>query len=242
MTNEKLKEYKLLSESNDDKINELRSRINEINKLNEDQANQYHKKLEILQNNLLENDEADINNLTILVRTVNDTVNDYSNLLKVKISNLMSTLLEFKEETFKADSKMMSMIRDRHDVVVEMLGKLKIKEEIKPLTKENPKSAEMIEWLKKQLNELQPFKNKVMALENKIISLENANKTLNAQIKNNIDKTFSNEKIIELKEEKINELKVYIENLEARLSDVKDFVFRNCPEQLDEFNNSFKNY
>ena len=65
---------------------------------------------------------------------------------------------------------------------------------------------------------------------------------LNVKLNSSESKVDNLEKIILLKNGKICELKTYTEKIEAKLSDVKDFVFKNCSDLLDSFNNTFNSY
>ena len=88
----------------------------------------------------------------------------------------------------------------------------------------------------------QKYKNKNLANENKITQLSDNLKILHNKIEMAELKIVELEKINSLKEDKLSTVKTYSENLEAQLSDVKDFVFKNCTDQLDAFWVQFKDY
>jgi serine/threonine protein kinase len=242
------RDYITQIESNEDKIAEYKQKINELSKYNEDISNQYQKKLDVLQYKLLDISEEDgansISNLTKVIEMINDSINDFSNSCKHKITSLHDIMQEIKEESTKVDAYFTQFIKEKHESIFEVLNKIKHTDIEVYLNKQKPKdkNSEIVEWLKKQINELQPYKNKVIALENKVIILETQVKKLQLQVSLTDEKIYSIEKIVEMKNLKVNDLQMYIENLEAKLSDVKDFVFKKCLDQLDEFNNSFKNY
>jgi serine/threonine protein kinase len=246
-----LKEQKYASqlETSEEKISELKNKINDLTKQNEENSNNYQKKLQVLQYKLLDMTEDDdginsINRITKVVEMVNDSITEFSTICKLKMSSLFNIMQELKEESTKADSHFMQLIKEKHDSVSEILSKIKttdIGHYFNEKRSSKEKNPEIVDWLKKQINELQPYKNKVNALETKIVTLEAQIRKLYSQIALAEEKTYTFDKIMEMKNIKVNDLQTYIENLEARLSDVKDFVFKNCPDQLDEFNNSFKN-
>ena len=97
-----------------------------------------------------------------------------------------------------------------------------------------------IAWLTKQVAELTEYKTKSIALSKEMRQLEreklmyaeklelvqemaNLHSSLNADLNN-----------------KLKVQKDYNLNLEAKLSDVKNFVFTNCADQLDEFDKFYK--
>jgi predicted transcriptional regulator YheO len=161
----------------------------------------------------------------------------------------MDLINDTKEEIMSNEGNLNSILKDKNEQILEVLNKMKnsleddiTKAKVK-IAKEVPqKNSEMIEWLKRQINELQPFKNKVMFLDNKTAQYEANIKILQNKFDLANDKVSNLEKLVELKDSKNAEVVFYVENLEAKLSDVKDFVFRNCSDQLDNFNASFKNY
>jgi serine/threonine protein kinase len=241
-------EYAMQIENNEYKMNDYKNKIHELTKYIEDITNQYQKKLQVLQYKLLDMSDEDgvdsIYNLTKVVEVINDSINEFSNTCKYKITSLHDIMQEIKEESAKVDVYFSQFIKEKHESVFEVLNKIKHTDIGVYLNKQpvSYRNNEIVEWLKKQINELQPYKNKVNALENKVFTLESLVKKLQLQINITEEKLSSVEKISELNNMKVVDLKTYIENLEAKLSDVKDFVFKNCPDQLDEFNNCFKNY
>lgn len=249
--NNKFKQHMKLFEANEAKIVDLKSRVNELIKEKESISINYQKKLEILQTKMLDNtdDTGDSNSFVKVVEMLNDSINEMTFLFKSKCSNLMDTLNELREEQTKSEKELMEDIREKSENIMDIMNKLKhgleddlTKVKIK-LSKEVPvKNSEMIEWLKKQIAELQPFKNKVMFLDNKTAQYESQIKQLQNRLDMSNVKVENQEKLIVLKENKLQEQLLYSENLEAKLSDVKDFVFKNCQDNLDAFNNCFKNY
>jgi serine/threonine protein kinase len=249
---EKCSEYLKIIDTNEIKINELKSKIKDILKEKEDISTSYQKKLEILHNKMLDNTDDSISNsnsLTKVIEMLNDSINEFIFVFKIKISSITDILSELKELQNKSEGNLNSLIKERSDCIIDILGKLKngmeddLSKVRSKIYKEIPtKNNEMVDWLKKQINELQPYKNKVVNIENKNLQINKQMEQLTNEISLTKMKLESYEKLNGLKENKIIELKIYCENLEAKLSDVKDFVFKNCQDKLDSFNNSFNNY
>src|SRR5690606_33821877 len=93
--------------NNENKISELKNKLNDIIKEKEDISLNYQKKLEILQNKLLDdaenleensNEKNTENNLIKVIEMLNDSINDMKVLFKSKFGNLMDLVKDFKEE------------------------------------------------------------------------------------------------------------------------------------------------
>ncbi len=249
-----------IMEENEIKITELKMKNNELMNEKGEISNSYQKKLMVLQNKMIDNTSYDSDStdethsssshsVTRVIEMMNDSINEMTVLFKMKISTLTELILDLKELQYKSEFNLVSLIKDKASSVMEILTKLRgalgddlANVRIK-ISKENTrKNVEMIDWLKKQINELQPYKNKVLSMENKTAQNEALIKQLQNKIQDIIIKADTNDKLIVLKESKIKEASLYAENLEAKLSDVKDFVFKNCSDQLDSFNNVFNGY
>ena len=140
----------------------------------------------------------------------------------------------------------MSIINEKQNEVVETVNKIKasLDEDIYrarfKLNNENKsKTYEIIEWYKKQVQELQPFKNKFNVLDNQYRTIENSSKHLNTSLEDFRIKTDTLEKSVVIYKEKIESLNCKISDLEAKNSDIKNFVFTKVPEYLDEFDSYY---
>lgn len=240
-----------LIDTYESKLKEMRIKMNELVKEKEDSMMNYQKKIDILQFKVLDaNIDQDESSITKVLEVLNESINDMKNIFCSKVLNLNSTLLEVKEENEKLGNELNEKLNERTGQINELFQRFKnsieddlIKANMK-VRKEtnNLKNNQMIEWLKKQINELQSFKNKSMFLENKMTSLESTIAQLQTKLHNAESKVENLEKILILKNGKNEEQKLYIEKIEAKLSDVKDFVFKNCSDYLDSFNSSFNSY
>jgi serine/threonine protein kinase len=231
----------------ENKISEYKSKLNEIIKEKEDASMDYQKKLEILQNRIL--DEGRDTDVPKVIEMLNDSLEDMKQIFKSKMSNLLDFIEDKRDDMKTSESVLIVSVKEKSEAVFEVLTKLKsnmddsITSAKLKIQKEMPsKSQETIDWLKKQINELQPFKKDYTYLIDRTKQLDMNIKVLQEKLQSSEDLVSSLMKMVELKESKLDECHVYSENLEAKLSDVKDFVFKNCPEQLDSFNAFFKNY
>ena len=247
----KVNESTSLNEANEVKLNDFRQQIQIINQEKDDIANQYQKKLEILQTKMLGSENSTEDNLlnsNRLLEIINESINDFETGFKNKTEKLSYILTEIKEDAEKCDKKFIEIVNDRHTSLLEVFNKIKssIEDDFNKIkskfeSKEtNSKTSELLEWLKKQIAELMPYKIKSSNLEIQVTKLESQLKKqeemlelhrLNVQT---IEKTNAEKNYKLVKNEK------YIINLEARLSDVKDYVFRNHPDQLEEFKKWYK--
>jgi chromosome segregation ATPase len=167
-----------------------------------------------------------------------------------KISNLTNSLLEYKNEFERSEKNIINTINERHEAIMKKCEQLKqigseevdkITERLNSVIKQDPKD-QRIEWFKKQLNELIPFKNKCQAFEINLTKLETNEKKLKEKIDNLETLNYSLQKVCERKENKVEDLRKYVQNIEAKLCDVKDFVFKNFPESVEDFMAYFQVY
>jgi len=240
-----------LLENSDLKIKEMRNKINELVKEKEDTIMNYQKKLDILQFKVLEsNSDHDESSITRVLEVLNESINDMKTIFASKVSNTYSCLCDIKEENQKIANDLSEKLAERTGQINELFLRFKcsleddlINANLKVKKESNAaKNNQIVDWLKKQINELQNYKNKSIFLENKMSHLETSVSQLNVKLNSSESKVDNLEKIILLKNEKICELKTYTEKIEAKLSDVKDFVFKNCSDLLDSFNNTFNSY
>lgn len=251
---EKSNDFTKVIHSHENKINELKLKLNELLKEKEDNSLSYQKKLEILQNKILDSADDKINEnssnaLTKVIEMLNDSINEMQLLFKSKIGNLNDLIFERKDQIDNNQSEVINLIKQRSEAVIEVFNRMRnnleddiTRSKMKIIKDSTSKNSEMIEWLKRQVSELQPYKNKVLFLDNKTSQYEATIKILSNKLDLAEIRVVSLEKLIKLKENQIEQRKSYSEQIEAKLSDVKDFVFKNCQDQLDEFLEQFKNY
>jgi serine/threonine protein kinase len=235
-------------EAGEIKIHDLKVQIDVINREKDEISSGYQKKIEILQAKMIENTTSnDTHDTSKVLEIIHESINDLKIIFKYKTDNLEKFLVEFKEEAEKCEKKFSEIINERQHSLMEVINRIKtgleedyIKIKVK-LERENPsKVNERLEWLKKQITELMPYKIKSSNYEIQVSKLESQIKKLEEQIE--LAKTMANvlEKLNNEKDYKISKNEKYIANLEARLSDVKDYLFRNQQDKLDEFKKWYK--
>jgi serine/threonine protein kinase len=244
----KLTELNSQYEASEIKIHDLKVQIDTINREKDEMSSGYQKKIEILQAKIIENTTTDnTHDTSKLLEIIHESINDLKIIFKYKTDNLAKFLVEFKEEAEKCEKKFSEIINERQNSLMEVINRIKssleddyIKIKVK-LEKENPsKVNERLEWLKKQISELMPYKIKSSNLEIQTAKLESQIKKFEEQVE--LFKTNCNvlEKLNNEKDYKLSKNEKYIANLEARLSDVKDYLFRNQQDKLDEFKKWYK--
>ena len=206
--NEKIGELELDYNKSNKKIEELESKLKNIND-NSNMKNNNNKEFskESLQYYLSLFNE-NIEQFTKLINSQKNKTDDNSNIYLKEINNLIG------QKGQELNNKMNDFI-----------SKIKYDNEIKNKTENN------IIWLKKQIDELFPYKKKCIMLNKEINKLQNQCDI----IKN---KSEYNNKIIQEKE-KINILKFKKAKNKIRDS-FGEFIKINLPNKLDEFNSLFK--
>ena len=206
--NEKIGELELDYNKSNKKIEELESKLknnNDNNNMKNNNNKEFSK--ESLQYYLSLFNE-NIEQFTKLINSQKNKTDDNSNIYLKEINNLIG------QKRQELNNKMNDFI-----------SKIKYDNEIKNKTENN------IIWLKKQIDELFPYKKKCIMLNKEINKLQNQCDI----IKN---KSEYNNKIIQEKE-KINILKFKKAKNKIRDS-FGEFIKINLPNKLDEFNSLFK--
>ena len=206
--NEKIGELELDYNKSNKKIEELESKLknnNDNNNMKNNNNKEFSK--ESLQYYLSLFNE-NIEQFTKLINSQKNKTDDNSNIYLKEINNLI------RQKGQELNNKMNDFI-----------SKIKYDNEIKNKTENN------IIWLKKQIDEIFPYKKKCIMLNKEINKLQNQCDI----IKN---KSEYNNKIIQEKE-KINILKFKKAKNKIRDS-FGEFIKINLPNKLDEFNSLFK--
>jgi serine/threonine protein kinase len=249
-TKKKNKELNILLEEQELNIKEVKQSLYTKEKEKDDLANLYQKKLETLQINVFKNSEETIgneDNLSNIIKfteILNDSLSDLKTQLSVKITNLLNSFTEIKEKFLKSESSINIIIKENYNEVIETINKIKNsfdddinRARFKVKSQNKSKTNDIIEWYKKQVQELHPFKYKYNTLENQFKNIENSNKLLNITIEDYKLKIESMEKCATFNKEKIDNLNRKISDLKAKYLDIKNFVLNRISNQyLDEFN------
>ena len=239
------KEVELLSQIRTLKMNNqmIESSFNEEKSLNEI-LNEKIEKLELDYNNItLKNKER----ISLLEKKINEfekNKNSYiENTHETSKENLKYYISLFNENIEQFNQIMNSFNNNNHQYLKEINNiiqkkseefNVKIKKFFSDVNNENDNINinNNILWLKKQIDELFPYKKKCFILNKEIIKLQNEIDL----IKNKLE--FSN-KIMKEKED-INKLK--LEKAKQKIFyNIGEYFKNNFPNKLDEFNSIFKN-
>jgi len=249
INNLKLKIDNLENEKED-----LIKKIEELSNDNIENTTFYQKKIEILQVKILEEEYKEIGsdeiiNYSQFMDIINEEIKDISNQFYQKIKVATENLKQTEEFIGKSEEIICRMMVDKKTIIENLINQLKTNfesdvETVKKVISDekNYKTNERLEYLKKQITELLPYKMKCIHLEAKIEKLDNNVIILEKKISNLKDIDLLRETFLKETEKKLSEMKIYVNNLEAKLSDIKDFLFKNCNEKLDEFYRFYNNY
>lgn len=243
----------------EDKYVDFKKKFFEQTSSKEEVINEYREKLEVLQSKLFETNNKrnsmssgsstmyDSNDN--LLEILNENISEFKKLFSTKITNITLLLTEIREEYNLSEKAIKGSIEQKSCDIQELLNKLskRIDDEVSKFlnydaaggdtTKKNNKEI----WLNEQVHELQPYKTKFLNIEMKLKKAENEVELYKNKC-NTLDDLYLETK--KINQSKTDELKHKIEeinNIEAKLSDIKDFVFKHCPNKLDEFHQFFKN-
>ncbi len=235
--NEKTENEKLTAE-----LKSMQNKLNNTIKEKEDTISQLQKPLQ----NFSSERNASLFKTQNLLETIKESITECKDLFKRKTDNLNIILEELKENSKKTEEKFSEIVQEIHSDIIETMKKLKdsieeVYRSVKLLIfQENPgKDENIVEWVKKRVGELFPFKIKCENLEVTCSKLENTVKNcqLTLSVQNNELEILKKTKDEYIEINKKNEETII--NLEDKLADVKDFIFRNFPDKLDEFKKWF---
>ena len=243
--NEKLLETQKNLEFHENKNSELRNEIDTILKEKESISLNYQQKIKVLEAKIFEPASFDESGcVEKLLEMINESLNEIKSFFKNKNENLEKIIDSMKEESSINEKKFIEIVNERHSSIIECLSKLKLSFEdnfnkIKDkMDKDNNiqnKANERLDWMKKQITELIPFKTKTSSLESQLQKVDVHIKTHKELAETCMNSLLISEKLNNEHREKIKALNKNISNLEAKLSDCKDFVFKFCFDKLDDF-------
>lgn len=171
-------------------------------------------------------------------------VKELSTSYSINLSCILETLVYNKEEitnSLEINNEMLKSLLQNDKQHFEEEYNIMINKLTSEINKNKTSHTNKnIEELKKQLIALMPFKLKNIELEAKIEQCENTININNEKIKNLIEHKNAMDIWKIEKEKYIVKQNQNIEDLEAKLSDVKDFLFKNCSDKLEEFTLYYK--
>ena len=225
-------EEKALNKVLKEKLEKLEFDYNNINIKNQEKISLLEKKL---------NDFEKNKNLTLNIESTNDTNETSKDNLKYYLSQFNDNIEQFNQIINSQINNNDKYLNEINNIIQKKSEEFnqKIKEHFSSSNNNydinnnnNIYINNNISWLKKQIDELFPYKTKCLILNKEIIKLQNEMDL----IKNKYE--FDN-KIIKEKEE-INELK--IKKAKQKIFDIfGEYIKNNFPNKLDEFNLIFKN-
>ena len=224
-------EEKALNKILKEKLEKLEFDYNNINIKNQEKISLLEKKL---------NDFEKNKNLNLNIESTNDTNETSKDNLKYYLSQFNDNIEQFNQIINSQINNNDKYLNEINNIIQKKSEEFnqKIKEYFSSssnnydINNNNIYINNNISWLKKQIDELFPYKTKCLILNKEIIKLQNEMDL----IKNKYE--FDN-KIIKEKEE-INELK--IKKAKQKIFDIfGEYIKNNFPNKLDEFNLIFKN-
>jgi serine/threonine protein kinase len=228
-----LKELQEKNSEYESEITSLQNRL-ELEQLEKETKVEFlNQKIENLERKLLTPLKADDLNYTYTLLLA-DMIKDFKNLVETLI-------MKSKDGQDKLIQDIKDLLTQRETNIRDII--LKSKESIennylrKSLNNDNSQriaGKDKIEWLQKQINELLPFKLKSTKVEEVNAKWEREYKIINDRLR------LAEEELVTLR--KINEgnkiekakLNLRIVNIENKLSDIKDFMMKNCDEEKTE--------
>ena len=227
-------EEKALNKILKEKLEKLEFDYNNINIKNQEKISLLEKKL----NDFEKNKNL---NLNLNIESTNDTNETSKDNLKYYLSQFNDNIEQFNQIINSQINNNDKYLNEINNIIQKKSEEFnqKIKEYFSSSSSNydinnynNIYINNNISWLKKQIDELFPYKTKCLILNKEIIKLQNEMDL----IKNKYE--FDN-KIIKEKEE-INELK--IKKAKQKIFDIfGEYIKNNFPNKLDEFNLIFKN-
>jgi len=251
----KISVLEALSNKYENKFYEMNKKIEELIKEKNELLIQNQNKIDILQAKLFNfdsdstgNSEDKANNTEKILEMIYENLNEFEAMFKKVVFNLERNFIEIKETAEKSEIKFSEVMEERHATIQEVFEKTKlvITEELQKFKNKldddskNNKINERVDWMKKQINELMNYKVKSTNLEESLKKIESNNKKLEEMVELCKYNAETLHKVNVEQEEKINFKEKYIKNLEARLSDVKDYMFQNHLDKIEEMTKWYK--
>lgn len=246
--NEKVANYEKNQTENLLNISALQTKLKEANETNSEIESKYQKKIEILQNKILNNDETETDSVGVfnVIQLISDDISDFKSTFNKKIGMIIENIDNFTTEFKKRENSLEDLLINYvNKNLLNAIDKFKntINEDIASAQakfNKDSKKAEMIEWQKKQINELQQYKTKVIGNEKKIEQLTTDIQILEEKLKVTTDLKQEFENLNISKDEIITNLKEKINVCHERIQNIVKFVEKNSKEP--NFSKKFKNF
>ena len=226
----KIKELNDIIETKNENIKESEKKIMKLEEEKNEIYNSYQKKINELQNKILqESKDIKDGNIASVLTILEENIKDFKDIFNNKINILMKNTELFNKSKIESESKIENLIKNGYDSFLNILNNsqnnikidiLKIKEQIDNESIINNNKNEKDKWYKNQMEQLAEYKKKVIDNELCINELKNENESLKENIKieeNKIKLIEDGKKLdkvgIDVLEEKIDILHVKIEEI-----------------------------
>ena len=226
----KIKELNDIIETKNENIKESEKKIMKLEEEKNEIYNSYQKKINELQNKILqESKDIKDGNIASVLTILEENIKDFKDIFNNKINILMKNTELFNKSKIESESKIENLIINGYDSFLNILNNsqnniktdiLKIKEQIDNESITNNNKNEKDKWYKNQMEQLAEYKKKVIDNELCINELKNENESLKENIKieeNKIKLIEDGKKLdkvgIDVLEEKIDILHVKIEEI-----------------------------
>ena len=226
----KIKELNDIIETKNENIKESEKKIMKLEEEKNEIYNSYQKKINELQNKILqESKDIKDGNIASVLTILEENIKDFKDIFNNKINILMKNTELFNKSKIESESKIENLIKNGYDSFLNILNNsqnnikidiLKIKEQINNESITNNNKNEKDKWYKNQMEQLAEYKKKVIDNELCINELKNENESLKENIKieeNKIKLIEDGKKLdkvgIDVLEEKIDILHVKIEEI-----------------------------
>ena len=226
----KIKELNDIIETKNENIKESEKKIMKLEEEKNEIYNSYQKKINELQNKILqESKDIKDGNIASVLTILEENIKDFKDIFNNKINILMKNTELFNKSKIESESKIENLIKNGYDSFLNILNNsqnnikidiLKIKEQIDNESITNNNKNEKDKWYKNQMEQLADYKKKVIDNELYINELKNENESLKENIKieeNKIKLIEDGKKLdkvgIDVLEEKIDILHVKIEEI-----------------------------
>ena len=226
----KIKELNDIIETKNENIKESEKKIMKLEEEKNEIYNSYQKKINELQNKILqESKDIKDGNIASVLTILEENIKDFKDIFNNKINILMKNTELFNKSKIESESKIENLIKNGYDSFLNILNNsqnnikidiLKIKEQIDNESITNNNKNEKDKWYKNQMEQLAEYKKKVIDNELCINELKNENESLKENIKieeNKIKLIEDGKKLdkvgIDVLEEKIDILHLKIEDI-----------------------------
>ena len=226
----KIKELNDIIETKNENIKESEKKIMKLEEEKNEIYNSYQKKINELQNKILqESKDIKDGNIASVLTILEENIKDFKDIFNNKINILMKNTELFNKSKIESESKIENLIKNGYDSFLNILNNsqnnikidiLKIKEQINNESITNNNKNEKDKWYKNQMEQLAEYKKKVIDNELCINELKNENESLKEKIKieeNKIKLIEDGKKLdkvgIDVLEEKIDILHLKIEDI-----------------------------